>query len=301
MEFCGLLVFTCPIKPESHSVVKELTESNHRVTMITGDHALTACHVAQELKMNTLPSLLLSATMKGEQNSSASSSFSSSPSSSPLRSKGNSGRILYGYDPLGSFVTEVDASNVATLARSYSVCMDGDCITAIIRNQQEGVEYSSDAKKSKGSAHAYSVGVSKYLGPFVPHVTVFARTNPAQKEMVVLALNLLGNVTLMCGDGTNDVGALRQAHVGVAVLSAVNAGERSRGHGIAGIGAKGTSGYQPDAVLERMKAKKAERTNLPSTKVGGRRRTATKVGAGNKTEETGKGQGGLMATLQQLV
>ncbi|GMH50003.1 hypothetical protein TL16_g00669 [Triparma laevis f. inornata] len=47
-------------------------------------------------------------------------------------------------------------------------------------------------------------------------------------QLCVSALNSAGKFTMMCGDGTNDVGALKQAHVGISLISVPEVESKTR-------------------------------------------------------------------------
>jgi cation-transporting P-type ATPase E len=57
------------------------------------------------------------------------------------------------------------------------------------------------------------------LAQVVSETTVFGRITPQQKERLIKALRAQGHYVAMIGDGVNDVLALKQAHLAVAMLS----------------------------------------------------------------------------------
>jgi predicted P-type ATPase len=60
----------------------------------------------------------------------------------------------------------------------------------------------------------------QYAEAIMKHIRVFGRCKPADKVSVVTSFATNGYTTLMCGDGQNDCGCLKAAHVGVALSNA---------------------------------------------------------------------------------
>lgn len=166
--FAGFVIISCPMKPDSKSVIKELIQASHKVVMITGDNPLTACHVATELRFTRKKLLVLTENK-----------------------------------PEGKWHWQsIDGeTNLSTVTDFKQLCKDYDfCITG------EGLQYLREFDH-------------EYMLKLLPRITVCARFAPKQKEFVITTLKQLGFYTLMCGDGTNDVGALKHANVGVSILS----------------------------------------------------------------------------------
>jgi magnesium-transporting ATPase (P-type) len=57
----------------------------------------------------------------------------------------------------------------------------------------------------------------EYAISLAPYVRVFGRCSPLDKVSVVDTFTHLGFTTMMCGDGGNDCGALKAAHIGLAL------------------------------------------------------------------------------------
>ncbi|CAL1689453.1 unnamed protein product [Lasius platythorax] len=169
--FAGFVIISCPLKPDSKAVIKEIVNSSHSVVMITGDNPLTACHVSRELHFTKKPNTLVLTENDGEW-------------------------LWESIDK--TMQLPLNVKNIVSrkeIWKDYALCVTGEGLSYLKENQRE------------------------LLQKLLPHVVIFARCAPKQKEFIIVSLQSLGYTTLMCGDGTNDVGALKHAPVGVAILS----------------------------------------------------------------------------------
>lgn len=211
MKCAGFIAFTCRVRKDTEMVLARLTAGGMSVAMITGDALLTAAHVAKEvgicdkenaeeiLDMQGIPferdeelRKLLEDRRKEKLKNLPKVKKERKPILILETSKAG-GMFWQSYDD-DSHVANYEAAKVPDLSLRFDFATTG---------------------KNLQSAFDFDKGTKEILGYF----KIFARMTPDAKETVIECLHSVGSLCLMCGDGANDVGALKRADVGVALLS----------------------------------------------------------------------------------
>jgi cation-transporting ATPase 13A1 len=212
--FAGLIVLDCPLKPDTRKVIKELRHSDHSTVMITGDAILTSAEIAKQCG-------IISTKGKGEvyelrniSETEGEHNLAFVPIHTPAMTVADSEKCIAYSDANMTVVKDLlQTGNIR------AICVSGDTLDTIAMIAVR--------KNSKDPSISYLDPKTILLHPdsqrvlqkLVPFISVFARHAPRQKEAVIAAMNGAGRITLMCGDGTNDVGALKMAHCGISIIS----------------------------------------------------------------------------------
>ena len=216
LAFAGFVAFTCRVRRDTKMVLKKLKEGGMGVSMITGDALLTAIHVAKEVNIcdsddasddSAMAGMLnetnkeLQELLKAKRAQLNIAKVVTTPTGETsvkpilILEQNNNGSNMYweSYED-DSTVGDYTAKEVPELAKKYDLAVTGTNLAA-------AYEFDDETKQ------------------ILEHFKVFARMTPDAKELVIECLHSVGKLCLMCGDGANDVGALKQADVGVALLS----------------------------------------------------------------------------------
>lgn len=184
LVFLGFLVMQNTLKPQTKPVIKQLLDANIRTVMVTGDNLLTGISVARDCHMV-------------------------SPNDTVL--------VVEVTPP-----TDTQPATVRFEQTEDSVSANDTFQFVDLNSMEQGIAKSAQyhfAMSGKTWALAKQ-HFSHVLPKLIQRGTVFARMSPDQKAQLVEELQAIDYVVSMCGDGANDCGALKAAHVGISLSEA---------------------------------------------------------------------------------
>lgn len=170
--FGGFIAFECKVRADSEVVVRSLQQSDHRVIMVTGDALLTSLHIAKQVGICNKKKPSISLTVD-EVNDKIVWTVQHD------EYKENKDELLF------------DAKKIAEMAKRYNLL-----------TTEDNFLFATDRTGGKDSP----------LWKFCGDVAVFARMSPQGKAKIIQSIqeNDKDAHICMCGDGGNDVGALKQ-------------------------------------------------------------------------------------------
>ncbi|XP_072175321.1 polyamine-transporting ATPase 13A3-like [Diadema setosum] len=187
LEFLGFLIMQNKLKPATKPVIQELNEAKIRSIMVTGDNIFTAICVGRECGMIQSGTTVLRIEAKPP-----------SAESKPIIT----------ITPLEDEMKEEPDEHTFNSNREDEL--------PIKLNREESRLLVLDGTSFGVICEHYPAMIPKVAAQGI----VFARMSPDQKSQLVEELQALQLSVGMCGDGANDCGALKQAHVGIALSQA---------------------------------------------------------------------------------
>eukprot|EP01133_Synstelium_polycarpum_P011199 gene11199-13056_t len=178
--FLGFIIMENKIKPETPPALQILKSANVRLIMVTGDNVLTAVSVSRECKLVDQDKTV-------------------------FMSEVNSGMIQWRdvTSETGSIPYKLDAMTLTIDNGAY----DNDNFVLAVTGDAWKILYDDMIKNGKGITFVRLLQKGH----------IFARMTPDQKQNLVEELMASGLYVGMCGDGANDCGALKAAHVGISL------------------------------------------------------------------------------------
>ncbi|RKP40173.1 LOW QUALITY PROTEIN: hypothetical protein BJ085DRAFT_43494 [Dimargaris cristalligena] len=179
----GLILFKNNLKTDTADAMAELKQGSTRTVMITGDTALTGVYIAQACGMTPSGDRMLLGDIEMDN---------PPPDGRP---SDEDGPAETAYEVVWRDVDthEVVDVNRALLASGLELAVTGRAFNALVERD--------------------------LIREYLLNIRVFARMTP-QDKVACVQLHMERGITAMCGDGGNDCGALRVAHVGIALSEA---------------------------------------------------------------------------------
>lgn len=215
-QFAGFIAFTCRVRKDTAAVLSRLKEGGMSIAMVTGDALLTAVHVAKEVNIiePLSPSEEPDDYLVQETNEELKTLIEKKREKQGKRKSGKDKKQKKReYKPILLLAEEKPGSTLCW--KSYE---DGSTVATYVAEEIPSLSKQYDLATT-GKSLAVALENYEFTKSVLGYIKVFARMTPDAKETVIECLHSVGSLCLMCGDGANDVGALKQADVGVALLS----------------------------------------------------------------------------------
>jgi predicted P-type ATPase len=180
LKFLGVILFQNPLKEESFPTMNILRNANIKSVIITGDNPRTAIHVGRQL--NLCDHALLVDAQENDV------TFTEVPLEANIEKQSTQSFITHSLDELVDYHI--------SMPQNSEISITGNALNMLIEKDSEILDW------------------------IVKNAVIFARIKPDQKTWIIERMIEQGDCVGMCGDGTNDCGALKAAHVGMALSEA---------------------------------------------------------------------------------